>query len=197
MGRKEKWTTSSKWNNSGGLNCKVFLCLRSFLNPEELSLLAISTHLSAPLFYFCRYERVTDDREDDAAERADSSCGAQYQSTTLRVLTHFVAESGEVRGATDGDGLGQQNFLLGSDWQVEVTQLVKEFLRVQDPKVAQLLEGQVLIGLGAGTTKLQVVCVFCVDIIGLHPHFFNSYFSLLVLVMSSLRVNLSVRAANT
>ncbi len=84
---------------------------------------------------------------------------AQYQSTTLRVLTHFVADTGEVRGAAEEDGLSQQNFLLGSDWQVEVTQLVKDSLRLEDRKVAQLLEGQVLIGLSAGTTKLQVVCV--------------------------------------
>ncbi|XP_054469064.1 transmembrane protein 132C [Anoplopoma fimbria] len=106
-----------------------------------------------------RYERVTDDKNEDGAadERTESGCVAQYQSTTLRVLTHFVADTGEVRGDTDEDGMGQQNFLLGSDWQVEVTQLVKDFLRVEVPKVAQLLEGQVLIGVSAGITKLQVL----------------------------------------
>ncbi|XP_032396011.1 transmembrane protein 132C isoform X2 [Etheostoma spectabile] len=106
-----------------------------------------------------RYERVTDDKEEDdaAEERTGSSCAAQYQSTTLRVLTHFVADSGEVRGAAEEDGMGQQNFLLGSDWQVEVTQLVKDSLRVEIPKVAQLLKDQVLIGMNAGVTKLQVL----------------------------------------
>ncbi|KAM8827881.1 transmembrane protein 132C [Spinachia spinachia] len=106
-----------------------------------------------------RYERVTDDRnEDDAAdERKEGGCVAQYQSTTLRVLAHFVAEAGEVMGAAEEDGLGQQSFLLGSDWQVEVTQLVKDFLRVEVPKVAQLLDGQVLVGTSAGITKLQVL----------------------------------------
>ncbi|XP_047426640.1 transmembrane protein 132C [Mugil cephalus] len=106
-----------------------------------------------------RYERVTDNKDnaEGAEERAESACVAQYQSTTLRVLTHFVADSGEIRGAMEEEGLGQQNFLLGSDWQVDVTQLVKESLRVQDPKVAQLLDGQVLIGQSAGTTKLQVL----------------------------------------
>lgn len=106
-----------------------------------------------------RYERVTDDKDNGnpSDERTESACAPQYQSTTLRVLTHFVADAGEVRGASDEDGLGQQNFLLGSDWQVEVTQLVKDSLRVDDPRVAQLVDGQVLIGLSAGTTKLQVV----------------------------------------
>uniref|UniRef100_A0A665X894 Si:dkey-112m2.1 n=1 Tax=Echeneis naucrates TaxID=173247 RepID=A0A665X894_ECHNA len=106
-----------------------------------------------------RYERVTDDKDNEkpAEEGKESTCAAQYQSTTLRVLTHFVADTSEIRGAAEEDGLGQQNFLLGSDWQVEVTQLVKDSLRVDDSKIAQLLEGQVLIGLSAGTTKLQVL----------------------------------------
>ncbi|KAM7369152.1 hypothetical protein PAMP_013445 [Pampus punctatissimus] len=106
-----------------------------------------------------RYERVTDDKGDDdaAEERTENTCVAQYQSTSLRVLTHFVADNGGVRGAVEEDEQDQQNFLLGSDWQVEVTQLVKDSLRVEDPKVAQLLEGQVVIGLSAGTTKLQVL----------------------------------------
>lgn len=56
----------------------------------------------------------------------------------------------------EDDKMGQQNFLLGSDWQVEVTQLVKDSLRVADPKVAQLLEGQVVIGLSTGVTQIQV-----------------------------------------
>lgn len=113
------------------------------------------------LSYSFRYERVTDDKDDDgpADKRAENSCTAQYQSTTLRVLTHFVAESDDPTGSTEEDGMGQQKFLLGSDWQVEVTQLVKDSLRVEDPKVAQLLDGQVVIGLSTGNTKLQVVCV--------------------------------------
>uniref|UniRef100_A0A3B4TVC8 Transmembrane protein 132C n=1 Tax=Seriola dumerili TaxID=41447 RepID=A0A3B4TVC8_SERDU len=102
-------------------------------------------------------KRERERERDDTDERTENVCAPQYQSTTLRVLTHFIADTGEVRGAAEEDGLGQQNFLLGSDWQVEVTQLVKDSLRVEDPKVAQLLEGQVLIGLSAGTTKLQVL----------------------------------------
>ncbi|XP_071401554.1 transmembrane protein 132C-like, partial [Centroberyx affinis] len=109
-----------------------------------------------------RYERVIDDKDDgdegDREERTDNGCVAQYQSTTLRVLTHFVADSGEGRGAAEEEeGPGQQSFLLGSDWQVDVTQLVQDSLRVEDPKVAQLLDGQILIGLSAGATKLQVL----------------------------------------
>uniref|UniRef100_A0A672ZLU0 Si:dkey-112m2.1 n=1 Tax=Sphaeramia orbicularis TaxID=375764 RepID=A0A672ZLU0_9TELE len=103
--------------------------------------------------------RVTDDKDNEEAaeDRTDSGCVAQYQSTTLRVLTHFVTDAGEVRGAAEEEGPGQQNFLLGSDWQVEVTQLVKDSLKVADPRVFQLLDGQILIGQSAGTSKLQVL----------------------------------------
>ncbi|XP_058474176.1 transmembrane protein 132C [Solea solea] len=115
-----------------------------------------------------RFERVTDDKADDPPdERTDNACTAQYQSTTLRVLTHFVADTArDVRRAMEEDGAGQPNFLLGSDWQVEVTQLVKDSLRLENPKVAQMLDGEVLIGLSAGTTKLQVLSPLTSSVLG-------------------------------
>ncbi|XP_056147187.1 transmembrane protein 132C [Lampris incognitus] len=110
-----------------------------------------------------RYERVSDyrgdDDKEDKEERTDISCVAQYQSTTMRVLTHFVADTGKETegGAVEEDVLGQQDLLLGSDWQVDVTQLVQDSLKVEDPTIARLLEGQILTGLTAGTTNLQVL----------------------------------------
>ncbi|XP_038820576.1 transmembrane protein 132D-like [Salvelinus namaycush] len=92
--------------------------------------------------------RVSAGDESDS-ERTESGCVPQYQSTTVRVLTHFVA--------LGVDGNGQQDFLLGSDWQVDVTDLVQDLLRVEDQRVAYLLEGQVLMGLNTGTAKLQVM----------------------------------------
>ena len=68
----------------------------------------------------------------------------------MRVLTHFAAEPAE-RG-----GGGPTDFLLGSDWQVDVTELVRESIRVLDWRVARLQEGAVLMGMDAGTTKVQV-----------------------------------------
>lgn len=78
----------------------------------------------------------------------DRGCGPQYQSTTVRVLTHFEAEPEEWQG--------QPDFLLGSDWQVDVTELVRDSMKLVDDRVARLSEEQVLIGLNAGTTKVQV-----------------------------------------
>uniref|UniRef100_A0A674BU58 Transmembrane protein 132C n=1 Tax=Salmo trutta TaxID=8032 RepID=A0A674BU58_SALTR len=97
-----------------------------------------------------RSVRVSEDDGDEVdSERTESGCVPQYQSTTVRVLTHFMA--------LGADGLGQQDFLLGSDWQVDVTDLVQDSLRVEDQRVARLLKGQVLMGLSTGTAKLQVM----------------------------------------
>ncbi|KAM4634112.1 transmembrane protein 132C [Polymixia lowei] len=126
-----------------------------------------------------RYERVSDAKDDDDDDegdgkgRSESSCVAQYQSTTVRVLTHFVGDSAEGGGGGGGGGgavdeerLGQQDFLLGSDWQVDVTHLVQDSLKVEDPKAARLLKGQVLIGLNAGATKLQVLSPLTSSVLG-------------------------------
>lgn len=104
-----------------------------------------------------RYERVTDDQQEQTTERVEGGCVPQYQSTTLRVLTHFVAEAEADGRGTVEDSPGQPHFLLGSDWQVEVTQLVKDFLRVDEPSVAQLMEGPILTGMSAGSTKVKVL----------------------------------------
>ncbi|XP_042634831.1 transmembrane protein 132C-like isoform X2 [Cyprinus carpio] len=93
-------------------------------------------------------QRSGEDDRDEGAKK-DRSCGPQYQSTTVRVLTHFEAEPEEWQG--------QPDFLLGSDWQVDVTELVRDSLRVADERVAKLSEEQVLIGLNTGITKVQVM----------------------------------------
>ncbi|KAG7253350.1 hypothetical protein CRUP_023329, partial [Coryphaenoides rupestris] len=108
------------------------------------------------------------DREDvdggggGRAREESGGCVAQYQSTTVRVLTHFMADTGEeeragggVSAAAADEAANQQDFLLGTDWQVDVTHLVAESLKVKDPKTARFLQGQVLMGLSPGTTKVQ------------------------------------------
>ncbi|XP_029693698.1 transmembrane protein 132C-like isoform X2 [Takifugu rubripes] len=94
---------------------------------------------------------------DERRSHEEGGCVAQYQSSALRVLTYFVADAADVKGMPEGEGPSRHNFLLGSDWQVEVTQMVKDSLRVADPHVAQVLDGHVLMGARAGTTSIQVV----------------------------------------
>lgn len=93
-------------------------------------------------------------------------CVDQYQSASLRVVTHFVAveekeelqekdNKNEEEEEQGGLGPGKHDFLLGGDWQLDVTHLVQDHLRVEDPRVAQL-EGRALVGVAPGTTQLQV-----------------------------------------
>lgn len=87
-----------------------------------------------------------------------SDCVDQYQSTSLRVFTHFVAAEEEVEEGPEeanGPGSEQQEFLLGGHWQLEVTHLVQDSLRVEDPGLAKL-EGRILVGVAPGITRLQV-----------------------------------------
>ena len=93
--------------------------------------------------------RSTRDSEDeDDEDRRGRSCTLQYQHAMVRVLTHFVAESADPRGQT--------SFMLGTDWQVDITELVWDFLKVEDPQIAQLLDRRILMGLDTGMTTIQV-----------------------------------------
>ncbi|CAF88277.1 unnamed protein product, partial [Tetraodon nigroviridis] len=90
---------------------------------------------------------------DPGWSQQQGGCVAQYQSSALRVLTYFVADE---TGKPEGEEPEQHSYLLGSDWQVEVTQMVENWLRVEDPHLAQV-DGPVLMGLRAGTTSVQVL----------------------------------------
>ncbi|KAM3867991.1 transmembrane protein 132C-like [Diretmus argenteus] len=90
-----------------------------------------------------------DSEDEDDEDRRGRSCTLQYQHAMVKVLTHFVAES--------ADPLGQMSFMLGSDWQVDITELVWDFLKVEDPQIAQLLDGRILVGRDVGMTTIQVL----------------------------------------
>lgn len=99
--------------------------------------------------YFCclaRPARDSDDEEED--ERKGRGCALQYQHAMVRVLTQFVAEP--------SDPGGQLSYLLGSDWQLDITDLVSDFMQVEEPRIAKLQGGQVLIGQELGMTTIQV-----------------------------------------
>ncbi|XP_040010372.1 transmembrane protein 132D [Xiphias gladius] len=83
--------------------------------------------------------------EDD---RKGKGCMLQFQHALVRVLTHFVAEQMDPRDP--------KAYFLGSDWQVDVTRLVRYFMKVEDPRVARLQAGRVLSGRDLGTTTIQV-----------------------------------------
>ncbi|XP_030356608.1 transmembrane protein 132C isoform X2 [Strigops habroptila] len=94
-----------------------------------------------------RPTRDSDDEDED--ERKGRGCTLQYQHAMVRVLTQFVAE--------DSSPWGQLNYLLGSDWQFDITDLVMDFMKLEDPHIAKLQEGRILIGREVGMTTMQVL----------------------------------------
>lgn len=94
-----------------------------------------------------RPTRDSDDDEDD--EKKGKGCTLQYQYALVRVLTHFVAEP--------SDPGGEMVYMLGSDWQADITQLVLEQLKVEDPRIAKLIDGRILVGRDLGITTIQVL----------------------------------------
>ncbi|XP_053327786.1 transmembrane protein 132D [Spea bombifrons] len=89
-----------------------------------------------------------DSEDDDEDDRKGRGCTLQYQHAILRVFTQFIAEPTEI--------VGQLNYLLGSDWQVDITDLISEFIQMDESKVV-ILNGQILIGQEVGMTTLQIL----------------------------------------
>ncbi|XP_078126398.1 transmembrane protein 132C [Sander vitreus] len=78
----------------------------------------------------------------------DKGCVPVYQRSSVQVLTQFTAQ----------DSHSRTTHLLGSsDWFVDVTELVGNWLRVEDPRVASLGPQNHLIGSRPGKTSLHVI----------------------------------------
>lgn len=75
-------------------------------------------------------------------------CTLQYQRAQVKILTQFHTTSTE--------GTDQVITMLGPDWQVDVTDLVQDSLKVADPRIAELVDRTVLVGLELGSTALKV-----------------------------------------
>ncbi|NXK85851.1 T132B protein, partial [Formicarius rufipectus] len=94
-----------------------------------------------------RPTRDSEEEEDD--EKKGKGCTLQYQHAMVRVLTQFVAESSEFGG--------HLTYMLGSEWQFDITALVADFMKVEEPKIAKLQDGRVLVGREQGITTVQVL----------------------------------------
>ncbi|XDV15349.1 hypothetical protein PO909_015462 [Leuciscus waleckii] len=81
---------------------------------------------------------------------SESGCEPVYQRSAIRILAQFSAHS-----AAKG---GQPTYMLGSpDWFVDVTELVQDWLRIENPYIAALDKQRNLIGLKPGITSLYVI----------------------------------------
>ncbi|RVE65661.1 hypothetical protein OJAV_G00118610 [Oryzias javanicus] len=97
------------------------------------------------------------DSEEDEEMRKGRGCMLQYQHSTLRVFTPFIVQPDPEVLLDALNGMDAVEYFLGSDWQVDVTYLVRDSLKAADPDVARVLDGVVLQGRGVGTTVVQVV----------------------------------------
>ncbi|NWX53949.1 T132A protein, partial [Promerops cafer] len=88
--------------------------------------------------------------EDPAEEpeRRARGCRPQFQRTGLRVLAHFVAHP--------LDGGRHLSYLPGPEWLLDVTHLVAARTHIQDPRVASLEAGAVVVGREPGVTSVEV-----------------------------------------
>ncbi|KFO23501.1 Transmembrane protein 132B [Fukomys damarensis] len=93
-----------------------------------------------------RPTRESEDEEEE--ERKGRGCSLQYQHALVRVLTQFVAEVPDA---------GRLTYMLGPDWQFDITDLVADFMKVEEPKIAELQDGRTLAGREPGITTVQVL----------------------------------------
>ncbi|XP_031761480.1 transmembrane protein 132A isoform X2 [Xenopus tropicalis] len=98
---------------------------------------------------------VSTSLEDDGGERKTSSdrrsqsCRPLYQRARVRFLAYFVAHS--------LDGSRQLTYLLGTDWLLDVSPLIRSQAVIRDPHIARLEEeGSILIGQEPGVTSVEV-----------------------------------------
>ena len=103
--------------------------------------------MSAPPPATYRTTRDSDDDEEDD-RKVSRGCTLQYQHAIVKVLTQFHTTSTE--------GTDQVITMLGPDWQVDITDLVQDSLKVSNPRVAELVDRMVLVGREVGTTMLKV-----------------------------------------
>ncbi|XP_073521070.1 transmembrane protein 132E isoform X2 [Phyllobates terribilis] len=105
-----------------------------------------------------RSVRDSDDDDDEEDKRLNRGCTLQYQHATLQVFTQFHTTSSE--------GTDQVITMLGPNWLVEVTDLVNDFMQVEDPKIAEMVDSNTLAGKEPGTTIFKVVSPLMEAVLG-------------------------------
>ncbi|XP_008330994.1 transmembrane protein 132E isoform X3 [Cynoglossus semilaevis] len=154
----------------GSMNARVIFSYEHLSTPLELTVwvpkLPLQVELSdynlsfikgwrVPILPDRRSTRDSDADEDDDDRRVSRGCTLQYQRALVKVLTQFHTTSTE--------GTDQVITMLGPDWQVDVTDLVQDSLKVADPRIAELVDRTILVGLELGSTALKVESPLAVE----------------------------------
>lgn len=154
----------------GSMNARVIFSYEHLSAPLELTVwvpkLPLLVELSdynlsfikgwrVPILPDRRSARDSDGDEDEDEKRLSRGCTLQFQRAQVKVLTQFHTTSTE--------GTDQVITMLGPDWQLDVTELVQDSLKVGDPRVAELVDRTVLVGLEMGATTIKVESPLAVD----------------------------------
>uniref|UniRef100_A0A3Q3J9X8 Transmembrane protein 132E n=1 Tax=Monopterus albus TaxID=43700 RepID=A0A3Q3J9X8_MONAL len=154
----------------GSMNARVIFSYEHLSSPLELTVwvpkLPLQVELSdnnlsfikgwrVPILPDRRSTRDSDADDEDEERRVSRGCTLQYQRALVKVLTQFHTTSTE--------GTDQVITMLGPDWQVDVTDLVQDSLKVADPRIAELVDRTVLVGLELGSTLLKVESPLAMD----------------------------------
>ncbi|XP_058630604.1 transmembrane protein 132E isoform X3 [Onychostoma macrolepis] len=153
----------------GSMNARVIFSYEHLSAPLELTVwvpkLPLKVELSDNRLSFIKGWRVPilpdrrtardsdDDDEDD--RKVSRGCTLQYQRAQVKVLTQFHTTSSE--------GTNQMITMLGPDWQVDVTELVQDSLKVVDARVAELVDRTVLVANELGSSTLKVESPLAVE----------------------------------
>ncbi|TNN46905.1 Transmembrane protein 132E [Liparis tanakae] len=128
----------------GSMSARVIFSYEHLSAPLELTVWVPKLPLLVELS-----TRDSDADDDDDERRVSRGCTLQYQRALVKVLTQFHTTSTE--------GTDQVITMLGPDWQVDVTDLVQDSLKVADPRIAELVDRTVLVGLELGATVLKIL----------------------------------------
>ncbi|XP_020780581.1 transmembrane protein 132E [Boleophthalmus pectinirostris] len=154
----------------GSMNARVIFSYEHLSAPLELTVwvpkLPLLVELSdynlsfikgwrVPILPDRRSARDSEGEDDDEERRITRGCTLQFQRAQVKVLTQFHTTSTE--------GTDQVITMLGPDWQLDVTELVQDSLKVGDARVAELVDRTVLVGLELGTTTIKVESPLAVD----------------------------------
>lgn len=154
----------------GSMNARVIFSYEHLSAPLELTVwvpkLPLLVELSdynlsfikgwrVPILPDRRSTRDSDGEEDEDERRLSRGCTLQFQRAQVKVLTQFHTTSTE--------GTDQVITMLGPDWQLDVTELVQDSLKVADPRVAELVDRTVLVGLELGQSTIKVESPLAVD----------------------------------
>ncbi|XP_047425005.1 transmembrane protein 132D isoform X2 [Mugil cephalus] len=101
--------------------------------------------------------RSTWDSEEEEEMRRGRGCMLQYQHSTVKVLATFVARPDADVPPDPLTGEEPVEYFLGSDWKVDVTNLVRSSIKVSDPDVARVQDGVLVQGRAVGTTAIRVL----------------------------------------